>query len=31
MFAWTIAVVKRSDTGKFVVLPRRWIVASIVA
>jgi transposase len=26
MFAWTIAIVKRSDTGKFVVLPRRWIV-----
>ena len=26
MFAWTIEIVKRSDAGKFVVLPKRWIV-----
>lgn len=26
MFAWTIEIVKRSDAGKFSVLPKRWIV-----
>ena len=26
MFAWTVEIVKRSDAGKFVVLPKRWIV-----
>ncbi len=26
MFAWTIEIVKRSDAGKFIVLPKRWIV-----
>jgi transposase len=26
LFAWTIEIVKRSDAGKFVVLPKRWIV-----
>ena len=26
MFATTVEVVKRSDAGKFVVLPKRWIV-----
>ncbi|GHU45842.1 hypothetical protein AGMMS50289_17860 [Betaproteobacteria bacterium] len=26
MFAATLEIVKRSDAGKFVVLPKRWIV-----
>lgn len=26
MFGWVIEVVKRNETGKFVVLPKRWIV-----
>lgn len=26
MFGWVVEVVKRSDSGKFVVLPKRWIV-----
>ena len=26
MFGWAVEVVKRSDSGKFVVLPKRWIV-----
>ncbi|MDR1350293.1 MAG: transposase [Zoogloeaceae bacterium] len=26
MFAATMEIVKRSDVGKFVVLPKRWIV-----
>jgi putative transposase len=25
-FCWTLQVVKRCDTGKFTVLPKRWIV-----
>jgi transposase len=25
-FCWTMQVVKRSDTGKFTVLPMRWVV-----
>lgn len=26
MFGWAVEVVKRNETGKFVVLPKRWIV-----
>jgi transposase len=26
MFGWVVEVVKRNETGKFVVLPKRWIV-----
>lgn len=26
MFCWVVEVVKRSDVGKFVILPKRWIV-----
>jgi putative transposase len=26
MFGYTLEVVKRSDTGKFTILPKRWIV-----
>ena len=26
MFGWIVEVVKRNETGKFIVLPRRWIV-----
>lgn len=26
MFATTVEVVKRSEAGKFVVLPKRWVV-----
>jgi len=26
MFGWPVEVVKRNETGKFVVLPKRWIV-----
>ena len=29
--AWPIDIIKRCDTGKFVVLPRRWIVARTLA
>ena len=26
MWAWTMEIIKRSDAGKFVILPKRWIV-----
>jgi transposase len=26
MLAWTMEIVKRSDAGQFVILPKRWIV-----
>jgi transposase len=26
MFRWVVEIVKRNETGKFVVLPKRWIV-----
>jgi putative transposase len=26
MFGWTMELVKRNERGKFVVLPKRWIV-----
>lgn len=26
MFGWVVEVVKRNETRKFVVLPKRWIV-----
>ena len=26
MFGWAVEIVKRNETGKFVVLPKRWIV-----
>ncbi len=29
--AWTLQIVKRSDLGGFVVLPRRWIVERTLA
>jgi transposase len=31
MFAAPMEIVKRSDVGKFVVLPKRWIVERTVA
>ena len=29
--AWTLEIVKRSDVGRFVVLPKRWIVERTLA
>lgn len=26
MFGWVVEIVKRNETGKFVILPKRWIV-----
>jgi transposase len=26
MFGWGLEVVKRNETAKFVVLPKRWVV-----
>jgi len=26
MFAWTVEIVKRNETGKFEVLRKRWII-----